>query len=230
MSDMTQAPAVPPPAPRPFPAVAALLSLAVPGLGQMFQGLISRNGSRFAKGLMFLLIIWGMFFYGFWLGQYRNVWLPHKQEELIDREERAGRTGQLANRFWFTRSVMPALLGNLCQRWQYLGQFWNGLPAWPALWNYYFPGSPILGDYQPSPGAVPANLDRDKAVMERAVQLRDFEEKQNEFERQYDRRWDLAWIYTMISGMLNLLVIYDTVANPVAHEPKDKKAGKGDAK
>lgn len=230
MSESTQAPPVPPPAPRPFPALAALMSLAVPGLGQMFQGLLTRNGSRFAKGLMFLVVIWGMFFYGFWLGQWKNVWLPHKQEELLDREARGGGNARLANRFWFTGSVMPPLLGNLCQRWQYMGQFWNGLPAWPALWNYYFPSSPILWDYQPSPGAVPSNLDKDQAAQERMVRLRDFEEQQNEHERQSDRHWELAWIYTMISGMLNLLVIYDTMANPVGPERKDKKAGKGDAK
>src|SRR5262245_9681526 len=133
MSVAIETPVPPPPAPRPLKPVAALLSLAVPGLGQMFQGLITKNGSRFAKGLMFLLIIWGMCFYGFWLGQYRNVWLPHKQEDLIARE-RNDHGGQLANRFWFTRSIMPPLAGNLCQRWQYMGQFWSGVVAWPALW------------------------------------------------------------------------------------------------
>jgi hypothetical protein len=281
------APVVPPPAPRPYPIVAALLSLAVPGLGQIFQGLLRGNRSRCTKGVMFLVIIWGMFFYGFQMGNYRNVWLPHKQAELIDREEEIRRlkpdyAGQLANRFWFTRAVMPGLLGDLCQRWQYIGQFWNGVVAWPALWNYCFPSTPLLAEYQPSPGAwttslqladVPRELaerqkelaalppegapgphdarrlelqqrisilqaaPNDPGALHRLTEdrrrelLRDFEETQNKYEREMDRRWDIAWICTMISGMLNLLVIYDTVANPVIPERKGKKEdAKGDAK
>jgi TM2 domain-containing membrane protein YozV len=65
----------------PFPVLAGILSYLVPGLGQIVQG-------RVAKGLLFLVCIYSLFFYGVYLGTasvqlgertYRinsNVYLP----------------------------------------------------------------------------------------------------------------------------------------------------------
>ena len=41
-----------------------------------------------------------------------------------------------------------------------------------------------------------------------------------------DKRLELAWVYTVIAGVLNILVIYDAVAGPaygLAAEVSDKK-------
>src|SRR5262249_47407283 len=55
------APHANPPAPRTFSPLAGFLSYLVPGLGQIYQG-------RVAKGLLFLVCIYTLFFYGMWLG------------------------------------------------------------------------------------------------------------------------------------------------------------------
>ena len=32
--------------------------------------------------------------------------------------------------------------------------------------------------------------------------------------RNGDKTWDLAWVYTVIAGVLNVMVIYDAFAGP----------------
>src|SRR5262249_43749386 len=62
--------AQPVPAPlRTYELVPGLLSLLVPGLGQIHQG-------RVGKGLLFLVCIYTLFFYGLALGHWKNVYLP----------------------------------------------------------------------------------------------------------------------------------------------------------
>src|SRR5947209_18454967 len=107
---------------REYSALAGLLSYLVPGLGQMYQG-------RISKGLLFFVCLYGLFFYGMLLGKGEakagdvtytvssNVYLP----------DTAGK-----NNPW----GMPRLLANLYNRPQFAGQFWIGIAAWPAVWQY----------------------------------------------------------------------------------------------
>ena len=52
----------------------------------------------------------------------------------------------------------------------------------------------------------------------------------NDLQRNSDKRWDLGWVYTVIAGVLNVLVIYDAFAGPVVRDessspgPKSKPA------
>ena len=101
---------------------AALLSYLVPGMGQMYQG-------RIGKGILFFLCIYALFFYGQWLGSgtahiddkdynvTSNVYLPH--------------TAHLSNPW-----NLPDTLADLYNRPHFLGQFWVGIVAWPAIWQY----------------------------------------------------------------------------------------------
>src|SRR5438477_255051 len=44
--------------------------------------------------------------------------------------------------------------------------------------------------------------------------------------RDGNKRWDLGWVYTVIAGVLNLLVIYDALAGPLFREyPKPEAKG-----
>ena len=203
--------------------VGALLSFLVPGLGQIYQGLIRKNRDRLIKGVFFLVTLWGMFFYGMWLGRWQNVYLPHMQEQLIAE----GRPLMVLNR------QLPPFLGNVYTRLQYAGQFWIGVLAWPALWNYAFPDKPIFGSFQASPGAVPAGRDQEERrydALQQALQ------RQNELalDPEMGKRWDIAWVYTVIAGVLNILVIYDAWSGPVAltrrPEPDQKEEEKGNEK
>ncbi len=200
----------------------ALLSFLVPGLGQIYQGVTGRDAYRLSKGIFFLVTLWGMFFYGMWLGQWKNVYLPRWQDYL--KEQRGRNDGERP--IQLLGMELPNLVGNLYTRLQYVGQFWIGIAAWPALWNYYSPEAPILTRfYPPSPGAVPLGGDRRKSLDE-------FEESSNKLHSQMGKLWDIAWVYTVIAGVLNILVIYDAWGGP-AHGrrrpvPSQEPARKGE--
>jgi hypothetical protein len=180
----------PPPAPPPPPDFrAAFLSYLVPGLGQIVQG-------RVAKGLLFLVGLYTLFFYGMWMGQWKNVFLPDTSNLppifLVNNE----RGPQIA--------LPRGVLTSLGYRPHFLCQFWIGVAAWPALIQYHNydrnrETGPIFGTFQ------------------RPVE----EEKLNELQRDGSKRWDLGWVYTVIAGVLNVLVIYDALAGPAfRHAPE----------
>jgi hypothetical protein len=160
--------------------LAALLSYLIPGLGQIYQG-------RVGKGLLFFGGLYLLFFYGMWMGQWRNVWLPD------------------------TDGLPPVAIGGqdlggvpkaVSYRFQFLGQFWIGTAAWPAVYQYAVFDStkdagPIFGKFQRMPK----------------------EAELNDLQRNGNKRWDLGWVYTVIAGVLNLLVIYDAFAGPMFRDP-----------
>jgi TM2 domain-containing membrane protein YozV len=184
---------------RPSDFLAAFLSYLIPGLGQIYQG-------RVAKGLLFLVCIYTLFFYGMYLGggsvAYNgttytisgNVYLSDTADQ---------------NNTW----GLPRLAANLYNRPHFLGQFWVGVAAWPALWQYYHynpaqeGGDPLFGNFERTPrqDALNAlNTSRDKTI-------------------------DLGWVYTVIAGVLNIMVIYDALAGPAflaaeAKKDEDKEA------
>jgi Family of unknown function (DUF6677) len=85
-------------------------------------------------------------------------------------------------------------VASLVTRWHYNGQFWIGMAAWPAILQFYdvpLPGP--LKDYQKTPT----------------------EAEINHFLVNSDKTPDLGWVYTVIAGMLNILVIYDAYAGPM---------------
>lgn len=152
--------------------LAALLSYLVPGLGQIYQG-------RVGKGLLFFCGLYLLFFYGMWMGQWRNVWLPDSGGQPV-----AGAVKSISNRY------------------QFLGQFWIGAAAWPAVYQYAVfdrnkDAGPVFGKFQRMPD----------------------EKELNDLQRNGNKRWDLGWVYTVIAGVLNLLVIYDAFAGPMFREP-----------
>lgn len=172
--------------PQPFAPIAGVLSYLVPGLGQILQG-------RVAKGLLFLVCIYTLFFYGIYLGsgsvemdgqKYRvssNVYLPDTAEE-----------GQRDKQ-------LPPLAQNLYNRPQFAGQFFVGVAAWPAIVQYLnynrrepTKEHPVLGDFMREPTGTAINVVNNAG----------------------DKRLELAWVYTVIAGVLNILVIYDAVAGP----------------
>jgi hypothetical protein len=156
-------------------ATAALLSYLVPGLGQIYQG-------RVGKGVLFFVCVYALFFYGMYLGSWRNVYLPDTTGPRNDQ-----------NNPW----NLPRLPANLYNRPHFLGQFWVGIAAWPALYQYY----------------VFNSRDDDNPPL-RGFQREPPEPVLQELIRNGDKTWDLAWVYTVIAGVLNVMVIYDAFAGP----------------
>jgi hypothetical protein len=159
------------PTPHEPSTLAAILSFLIPGLGQIYQG-------RFGKGLLFMVCLLGMFFLGQAMGQWQNVYLPRDD-------------GGAARRL--------SLGGSVMQRWHYMGQFWIGLPAMPALWQFF--GMPMP--------------DEEKSRFLHNYQKAPTDDQLNDILVNSDKTPDLGWVYTVIAGMLNLLVIYDAYAGPM---------------
>jgi hypothetical protein len=182
--------------PQKYDFLAAFLTYLIPGLGQVKQG-------RIGKGVLYFVCLYGLFFYGMWLGQFKNVWvpktanLPKVRLPLVHKEGDDGLTG---------------LPKDLSYRKEFLAQFWIGAAAWPALVQYVAvkpldrpdmeDGSwkadplPVLGHYMQAPS----------------------EHSLNQLQTNTDTSWDLGWVFTVIAGVLNILVIYDALAGPLVRE------------
>jgi hypothetical protein len=179
--------------PKPCAPFAALLSYLVPGLGQVYQG-------RVSKGLLFFVCLYTLFFYGLFLGRgsaavrvdgkevtytvSSNVYLPH-----IESPNQAGQgdgvrfNGQIAT--------------DLYHRPQFLGQVWMGIVAWPAIWQY--------ATYDKSQAEHPR-----LGKFMRAPTI----EELNAVHTSGSKLIEMGWVYTVIAGVLNILVIYDALAGP----------------
>ena len=170
----------PPLPPVKLDPLAGFLSYLIPGMGQVYQG-------RVGKGLLFFFGLYLLFFYGMWMGQWRNVWLP----DVSDMPQLQIGGNQL-------KGVPSALW----YRPQFMGQFWIGTAAWPAVVQYINydrtkDTGPIFGKFQRTPT----------------------EDELNDIQRKASKRWDLGWVYTVIAGVLNLLVIYDAFAGAMFRDP-----------
>jgi hypothetical protein len=166
MSNPTPAAKSPPTVPPTYHPLPALLSYLVPGLGQIYQG-------RVGKGILFFVCIYGLFFYGMYLGSWKNVYIPDTA------------------RFNNPLGLSPTY-ANLYNRPQFLGQFWVGIVAWPAILQYNSKEPPMGWEFQRTPP----------------------ETKLNELQTNGDKTWDLGWVYTVIAGVLNIMVIYDALTGP----------------
>jgi hypothetical protein len=176
--------------PRRLDLLAGVLSYLLPGLGQVLQG-------RIVKGVLFFVCLHALFFYGLWLGSWRNVWLPEASKLPDVTLPVAGKLGGPVKAVYY--------------RMHFLGQFWIGVQAWPAVIQYAAAdpaadpekprGLPVLGRYMEAPP----------------------EAELNDLQRVGDKRFDLAWVYTVIAGTLNILVICDAAAGPAVRDDDDAK-------
>ncbi|MCE9531080.1 MAG: hypothetical protein K8T89_08145 [Planctomycetes bacterium] len=156
--------------------IAGVLSYLIPGLGQILQG-------RIAKGVVFFVCLYALFFYGMFLGKWKNVYLP----DTAERADRGNPVTRVAN--------------DLYNRPHFVGQFFIGAAAWPAIWQYiqFAPNKdegPFFGKMMRTPPP----------------------DKINRLQREESKTWDLGWVYTVIAGVLNILVIYDAIAGPAFRE------------
>jgi hypothetical protein len=186
MADAESSPTIALP-PQPVSIFAGVLSYLVPGLGQIYQG-------RVAKGLLFLVCLYALFFTGMAMGEWKNVYLPDLARDADDIRPWENNVWKLPKPLTF--------LANVYNRPHFAGQFWIGVAAWPAIWQYN--NMPV-----PSRETAPFWHDFDRGP-------RDFQDDLavNQFLTNSDKTPDLGWVYTVIAGVLNILVIYDAFAGP----------------
>lgn len=165
-------------------------------LSYLVPGLGQIVQGRIGKGLLFMVCLLSLFHAGQAMGGWRNVYLPNDD----------GSAGRGQFRHAPNRNPLIAIKDH---RWHYAGQFWIGAAAWPALFHYF--GTPLpmaerdpfWADYQSTPE----------------------EATQNAFLVNSDKTPDIGLIYTVIAGVLNLLVIYDAFAGPAFPSRKAPSPG-----
>jgi hypothetical protein len=167
-------------------------------LSFLVPGLGQIMQGRVLKGLMFLVLLLTLFHVGHALGNYQNVYLPPA-------EIPPGANPQQMN-------LGQSLYNSFYQRLPFAGQVWIGVAAWPALFQYF--DRPIPGE---------DHFAFLKTYM-RAPHNREDDDSVNNFIRDSDKMPDLGLIYTIIAGVLNILVIYDAYAGPAFLPPKKKTA------
>lgn len=169
----------------------------MPILGAILSYLVPGLGQivqgRVFKGVLFMVCLLGLFHVGQAMGEWRVVYLPSMAR---------GPEENWRHNRW---KLFRPLANVVDHRWHFAGQFWIGVAAWPAIIQYnewpmpLVDRFPVLKDYQLAPS----------------------EDELNQRFTNQDKTPDLAWVYTVIAGMLNILVIYDAYAGP-AH-PRRKK-------
>lgn len=169
----------------------ALLSYLVPGLGQIVQG-------RIGKGILFLVCLYALFFYGLYLGRWQNVYIDNMKTDNP-----------------FGRERQPSFTDTVVSRARFLGQMWIGVAAWPAFYQYWQASAPANG--APNDDGVPqVRFDEKKPEPNflGRVMRQPTEREMSDFLRDSNKTPDLGWVYTVIAGVLNILVIYDAYAGP----------------
>jgi hypothetical protein len=161
------------------------------------------------KGVLFMVCLLAMFWTGQAMGDWKNVYLPDLARGPDDRRP-------WDNNPWHLPKIL-APLANVYHRWHFAGQFWIGISAWPALWQYnHLPvpdkdANPFWNSFQKAP-RDPQDHPEDEIEL-------------NTYLTNNDKTPDVAWVYTVIAGVLNILVIYDAYAGPAFLLPlaRDKK-------
>lgn len=111
-------------------------------------------------------------------------------------------------------------------RWQYYCQLGVGLPAMPALVQRQRVESgkpPILRGLMAPPSQEPQTA---KDASENVAKLPNELAKWNV---QLHPRFELGTVYTVIAGLLNILVICDAYGGPLILQPRQKKPAEPDA-
>ena len=184
------------------PAIAAALSWAVPGLGQLYQG-------RTTKGGLFMGVILATYVVGLWLGGGRVVYASWKPGDT---------------------------------RWAFVCQAGAGLVALPAvvqaaglhgaakqpLFSSGFMAPPLApGQYVSAAYADRLGRDDPDIAAEDFFDkppLKQFRRDQlADWHRRLGRFFEIGTLYTMLAGMLNLLVIYDAAAGPLGPTEEDRR-------
>jgi hypothetical protein len=194
------------------PYWAAFLAWLWPGAGHFYQ-------RRYAKGFLFMICILSIFFFGLALGNARVVYASFESGDF---------------------------------RWQYICQLGIGTPALPAIVQKIVTSdgsSPffVLCERYPE-GTMLRNEDglqtnmsfaqvKDKSTVPPGVDTfkdgfmappagpiyQDRNDVLGQWHSELKHRFEIGTLYTVIAGLLNILVIYDAFAGPAILTPQQKE-------
>lgn len=153
-------------------------------LAYLVPGLGHFYQGRRGKGLLFFTCILGLYLFGFVLGGGRNV-------------------------YW---SWVNPLRSPDSFRLYFVGQFWVGLAALPALVQatlIHYGRLPLLNGFMASPYLDPSMEGPLRLVIEEVAR------RGNELYTSLPGKYlEIGTLYTTIAGMLNILAIYDAYDGP----------------
>ena len=168
-------------------------------LALLWPGLGHLYQGRYGKGVLYLVCILGLYAVGFGLGDGSNV-------------------------YW---SWVSPLRNPEHFRLYYLGQFWVGLPAWPALVQatlVHLGHQPLFDGFMAAPMLDPTMDENVREVMQGVVQ------RVFSLHQKYGGLKEMGDIYTTVAGLLNVLAIYDAYEGPAYQdEPDSAVPGDSDA-
>lgn len=197
------------------PAVAAALSWLLPGLGQLYQG-------RRLKGALFMAALVTTFVAGMWIGGGRVVYASWKP-------------GEKRWPFLCQAGIGAAAIPAIIQAWRLDG------PAKEPLLRSEFLAPPLVRGQVVSPAYAERLIRDDPDIDEDDFrplppwrQFRPFPgpgaldrrpaDQLSIWQSRLGRFFEIGTLYTMIAGMLNLLVAYDAWSGPMrAATDEDKR-------
>ena len=120
--------------------------------------------------------------------------------------------------------VYASTTPSVFSRWQYVFQLGVGLPAAPALIQYWRAEEhkgplPLLGDIM-----RPPELRRDFTSTDLSKNTVSHPDEVAKWNHDLADMFEMGTVYTIVAGLLNLLVICDAYGGPlVIHPPEEKK-------
>jgi hypothetical protein len=210
--------------------LAAFLAWLIPGAGHLYQ-------RRYGKGFLFMVCILGAFFYGVFLGSSNVVYASFRkagQGDLVQDDARyaylcqvgiglpalpamiqAKRVGGADPKppLWDGFMAPPVLLGQIVHRdWR------DALLAEqrvPRKHPNADPFSPAGGGRFQYTGGMTLNRFYDWNVEANQLSM---------WHLQYGSMFDLGTVFTMIAGLLNVLVVFDAWGGPMAPDQRVEKS------
>lgn len=186
------------------PVLAAALSWLVPGLGQLYQG-------RRFKGGLFMGALLATLVFGLWLGAGRVVYASWRPGE-----PRLAFIGQAG----IGAVAIPAMLQSLRLHGPAKEPYFaSGLFAPPLK-----PGQLVGPAYAARLVATEPGLDADD-FFDRPPFRQCQRDQLSVWQRRLGRRFEIGTLYTVLAGMLNVLVVLDAFSGPLPTPVRDEQAG-----
>jgi hypothetical protein len=211
--------------------LAAFLAWLLPGAGHLYQ-------RRYGKGFLFMICILGAFFYGIFLGSSNVVYASFRKGEDKPFKQDDARYAYLCQ-VGIGLPALPAMIQ---------AKRVGGANPKPPLWDGYMAPPVLIGQrvhqdwvdrlvqsstdekvgdfrkvhFEGPEGATHLRYDPDRP----SEQQTDFNGKANQlsmWHEHYGSFFDLGTVFTMIAGLLNVLVIFDAWAGPMAPEQRPEK-------
>ena len=181
--------------------LAALLAWLVPGLGHLYQG-------RTAKGLLFMICIVSTFAFGCYIGDGRVV---HAATDplAVPGESLGGRVGRVLGAHW--KFAFQSGIGSVA------------IPCVIERQRMRAGKTPLISAVRPPfPAQFGAQPDEDASGNRMS-----HPDELAKWQYQGGFNFELGAIYTVIAGLLNILVVYDAYAGPLIilkNEPEGEKS------